>query len=77
MNFKLTLTEYLDEPEWSLEKFMVQDDFYRYEVVGDDADRVVNHLKGVILCAIGQRLTLPDEINIKFDIERKEVSDGS
>jgi hypothetical protein len=70
MFFKLTLTEYLNEPEWSLERFKVVDDFYRCEVTGSDPDEVVNHIKGVILCAVGQRLTLPDEVNIKFDIEK-------
>lgn len=69
MNFKLTLTEHLDEPEWSAERFVVQDDFYRYEVTGCDPDEVVNHLKGVILCAVGQRNVVPNEI--KFVIERK------
>lgn len=69
MNFKLTLTEYLDEPEWSMEKFKVVDNYYRCEVTGCDPDEVVNHIKGVILCAVGQRLVLPDEVNIKFVIE--------
>jgi hypothetical protein len=64
----LTLTENLDEPEWSAERFLVTDNFYHLEVAGDNPEDVVNHLKGVILCAVGQRTVVPDEI--KFFIER-------
>lgn len=72
-HIKLTLVENKDEPKWSNERFSATSDLSPFEVTGNDPDEVLNCLKGVMLCAIGQRKVIPDNVNISFELIKKQI----
>lgn len=76
MVITVTLTEDPDAFAWDLERFSARADFRNIEVTGCEAEAVIEHCKGIVLCAIGSYYkNIPDQIKfvtVRNDLKRDE-----
>lgn len=62
MIITITVVENQDAEEWDVDRFHVSSDFRSIEATSEDKERAINHVKGTVLCTIGQFDTVPDKI---------------
>ncbi len=63
------------EPEWSPKRIQGSCPMFSLAAESQSEGTVLNHLKGSVLCAIGMRPELPDEITVDFSINRSRRSE--
>jgi hypothetical protein len=61
------LTENVNEPEWSYDRFVCIDDFYRICSNSCDRDEALNNVKGAVLAAVGMKTVVPDCVEFFID----------